>query len=64
MKETLTRIVFGPRAAGEKLPAPTVRTLPVTDQLSESEWMIYVKFGSRYGHRGSFYQNNFHPTVA
>ena len=64
MKKTLTRIVFGQRAAGEKLPAPTVRTTPVTDQLGESDWMIYVKFGSRYGHRGSFYQNNFHPTVA
>lgn len=64
MKKVLTRIVFGQRAAGEKLPTPTVRTIPATDQLSESEWMIYVKFGSRYGHRGSFYENNFRVTVA
>ena len=64
MKKALTRIVFGQRATGEKLPTPTVRTLPIADQLSESEWMVYVKFGSRYGHRGSFYQNNFRITVA
>ena len=64
MKETLTRIVFGPRAAGEKLPAPTVRTTPIANRPDENQWAKEFKVGSRYGHRGSFYENNFRVTVA
>jgi hypothetical protein len=56
MKETLARIVFGPRATGKKLPTPTLRTTPITNRPDENQWAIEFKVGSRYGHRGSFYQ--------
>ena len=51
----LIYFIIGKRAEGETLPQPTLRTLQPTDRLSEQEWRDYVKFGSRYGHRGSFY---------
>jgi len=62
MKKILT-LIFGQRAQGEKLPPPTFKATFPTERLSESEWAKEVKFGSRYGHRGSFYQNNFQSTV-
>lgn len=53
----ITELVFGRRAKGEKLPPPTVRKIEPTVYLDENEWRVYVKFGSRYGTRGSFYQS-------
>jgi len=58
MKKVLT-FIFGERAKGVLIQQPTLRTTyPMQrDVLSESEWTQLVKFGSRYGHRGSFYEN-------
>ena len=47
--------IIGKRAEGETLPQPTLRTIEPANRPSEQEWMIMFKFGSRYGHRGSFY---------
>ena len=56
MKSFLLYLVFGERAQGTKLTNPTLRTLQASNRPSESEWVKEFKFGSRYGHRGSFYQ--------
>lgn len=64
MQSILTKLLFGVRATGEKLPTPTIRTIQLTNRPSEDEWVKEFKFGSRYGHRGSFYQNKFRVTVA
>ena len=55
MKQIIT-LIFGERAQGIKLTSPTLRTLGISNRPSESEWVKEFKFGSRYGHRGSFYQ--------
>lgn len=57
MKSFLLHLFFGERAQGIKLTSPTLRTLGITNRPSESEWVKEFKFGSRYGHRGSFYQS-------
>lgn len=64
MKETLARIVFGPRAKGEYVPQPKFKTTIPVSRPDENQWAIEFRVGSRYGHRGSFYQNNFRVTVA
>lgn len=64
MKKVLTRIVFGPRAKGEILPPPVIHTIEIANRPSEDAWAVEFKFGSRYGHRGSFYENKFRVTVA
>jgi len=56
MKALLLHFVFGERAQGTKLTSPTFRTLVISNRPSETEWVKEFKFGSRYGHRGSFYQ--------
>jgi hypothetical protein len=51
----LIYFIIGKRAEGESLPQPTLKTTYPTDRPSENEWTKEFKFGSRYGHRGSFY---------
>jgi len=63
MKKILT-LIFGERAQGEKLPPPTFRVTYPFNRPPEDVWTREVKFGSRYGTRGSFYQNNYSSTVA
>ena len=65
MKKVLTAI-FGERAQGEPVGQPKLRTVYPPQQVSENEWAIVVKFGSRYGTKGSFYdhKNKFAQTVA
>lgn len=58
MKSLLSIFLFGRRAQGVKLTPPTLRTLEVQNRPTENQWAEHVKFGSRYGHRGSFYQRN------
>ena len=53
----IKEFIFGVRAKGETLPTPTFKTTDVVNKLSEDEWAKYVKFGSRYGYKGSFYNN-------
>ena len=56
MKQLLT-FIFGQKAQGEKVSQPTFKTTEPTDRPSETDWTMLVAFGSRYGHRGSFYQS-------
>ena len=56
MKQLLY-LIFGKRAEGEVLNRPTFTSTYPTARLTETEWANHVNFGSRYGHRGSFYQN-------
>ena len=55
MKQIIT-FIFGQRAQGEKLPPPTFTVCNPKDRPSEDDWAKEMKFGSRYGHRGTFYQ--------
>jgi hypothetical protein len=52
----ITTLVFGKRAEGEKISEPT---LPKERPLDSNyiKWCQEFNVSSRYGHRGSFYQN-------
>jgi hypothetical protein len=56
MKKILT-FIFGQRAEGEFIPQPNFKTTELPNRPSENEWLQEFKAGSRYGHRGSFYEN-------
>ena len=58
----LTTFLFGERAQGEMIPQPTFRSSYPVDQPDENQWALEMKFGSRYGHKGSFYQHNNNST--
>jgi hypothetical protein len=60
MKKLLT-LIFGERAEGVFVPQPKLRTTTLTDRPSENDWLREFKVGSRYGHRGSYYENK--PSV-
>ena len=51
----IVELIFGVRASGEQLPPPTLKTTSLNDRPDEGQWANEFKFGSRYGHRGSFY---------
>lgn len=51
-------LVFGYPVKGEPLPKPNFKTTEVINRPTENEWVKEFKFGSRYGTRGSFYNNN------
>jgi hypothetical protein len=55
----LTRLLFGRRADGEILPAPTFKSTYPTHRPDEQQWARDYNFGARYGHRGSFYQPSY-----
>lgn len=55
IKEKIKELLFGVKAKGEPLPPPTFRTTESTSKPSLNQWVRYVRFGSRYGHKGSFY---------
>lgn len=63
MKSLIT-FILGERAKGEKLAEPKKFPIRNVKDNEWQEWAMEFKFGSRYGHRGSFYQNNFRVTVA
>lgn len=50
-------LLFGQRAQGQPVPQPTFKTTTPIKKPTQEEWVKHVKFGSRYGTRGSFYQN-------
>jgi hypothetical protein len=56
--KSLTILLFGQRAQGEMIPTPTFRSTYPVERPDENQWAQEVKFGSRYGHKGSFYNNN------
>ena len=57
LKKQIKELLFGVRAKGERLPSPTCKITFIEHNLTENEWYEYVKFGSRYGTKGSFYNN-------
>lgn len=52
----IKQLIFGVRAEGYPLPAPTFKTLEPSNRPSKDDWAKEFKFGSRYGHRGSYYE--------
>jgi hypothetical protein len=58
MKSLLTKLIFGSPAHGVYVSQPNFRSTVPKDRLSVNQWAQTVKFGSRYGHKGSFYQHN------
>ena len=59
MLKLIRDFFFGQRAKGEPIQPPTLKTLYPPETLSENQWWSEMKFGSRYGTRGSFYQTTF-----
>jgi hypothetical protein len=58
IKFFLTTLLYGKPAKGEMIPDPTFRSTYPEDRPDEQTWVQDVKFGSRYGTKGSFYTNN------
>ena len=52
----IKELLFGVRVKGEPLPTPTFKVTELPNRPTLDEWVKQVKFGNRYGHRGSFYQ--------
>jgi hypothetical protein len=50
-------LVFGRRAQGETIPESKLPPQRLFDSKEYIKWCQEFKVGSRYGHRGSFYQN-------
>jgi len=59
MLKFIRNFLFGQRAQGEPVQPPKIRTIYPTQQLDENQWWREMNFGSRYGTRGSFYQQTF-----
>lgn len=57
MKKILT-FITGERAEGVYVPQPKFRTTVPVNRPAENDWSKEFKVGSRYGHRGSYYENN------
>ena len=57
MKKLIKKLLFGEKAKGETLLSPSFKITFPENRPSQEEWVKLVKFGSRYGHRGSFYTN-------
>ena len=53
----ITTLVFGRRAQGETIPESKLPPERPFDSKEYIKWCQEFKVGSRYGHRGSFYQN-------
>jgi hypothetical protein len=56
MKKLLT-LILGERAAGEPIPQPTFRSMYPKHRPDVNQWGKDYNVGSRYGYRGSFYEN-------
>jgi hypothetical protein len=59
MLKLINQFLFGQRAQGEPIHPPKIKTLFISQSIDEEQWRQEMKFGSRYGHRGSFYQRTF-----
>jgi hypothetical protein len=57
LMQFIKKVLFGKPLSGERVPPPSFKTTYPTDKLDENQWFKEFKFGSRYGHRGSFYKN-------
>jgi hypothetical protein len=58
MKSLLIKLIFGNPIHGDYISQPNFRSTVPKNRLSVNQWVQMVKFGSRYGHKGSFYQHN------
>lgn len=56
--KSFKQFLFGIRVEGFPLPPPTFKTTIPKNRPNLDNWIKEVKFGSRYGHRGSFYEKN------
>ena len=56
MKSLLIKLIFGNPIQGIYVPQPNFRSTVPEDRLSVNQWAQTVKFGSRYGTKGSFYE--------
>lgn len=59
MLKMIKQLFFGQRAQGEPIPPPKIKTIYPTQTVEEEQWVQEMNFGSRYGTRGSFYQQTF-----
>ena len=50
-------LLFGKRAAGESIPEAKLPPERIVNTEEYIKWCKEFKVGSRYGHRGSFYQS-------
>jgi len=58
IQKFIEKVLFGDRAQGQPVPPPSFRSSYPNPVMPEDDWTFMVKFGSRYGHRGSFYYKN------
>ena len=56
----ITYYIFGKRAEGVKIPSPSFKSTQPSNRPNIQEWAKEFKFGSRFGCRGSFYENKPH----
>jgi hypothetical protein len=67
MKKFILKIIYGTPKKGEpinlnhKIKIP-FKTTELVNKLPENEWCNEVKFGSRYGTKGSFYQRGLYQS--
>jgi hypothetical protein len=54
----IKELIFGVRAQGEPIALPKFKTTMPKNRPTEDQWAKEFNFGSRYGHRGSFYNKN------
>lgn len=54
----LKHLIFGMRVQGYPVPLPKFKSTFPNQRPALYEWTMEFKFGSRYGHRGSFYFNS------
>jgi hypothetical protein len=54
----IKKVIFGERAVGEPLPPPSFKSTYPKNRPTMEQWFNEMKFGSRYGTRGSFYNKN------
>lgn len=52
----IKQLIFGVKVQGEKLPQPKLPPQRPYNEEDCNKWCKEFNFGSRYGHRGSFYQ--------
>ena len=52
----IIEFIFGRRAQGEMIPQPTFHSTYPENRPDENQWAQEVKFGSRYGTKGTFYE--------
>jgi hypothetical protein len=54
--EYIKTLIFGVRAQGEPVALPKFKTTMPKNRPTEDQWAKEFNFGSRYGHRGSYYE--------